>query len=76
MQNRNGTLFAGSGIAGQNRRALESREAGVSETIENFDSRRMDFLQTHPFLQQPMREEEHELLWVEGRQKVGRNRQA
>ncbi len=72
MQNINGQLFAGYGIAGQDRPALESGETGMAETIEDFDSRRMDFLQTQKFLQQPMTEEEREWLGIEGRQRLER----
>jgi len=39
MEKVNGKLFPGSGIAGQNRRALVNEEAGMPEAIENFDGR-------------------------------------
>ena len=63
-----GQFLAGNGVAGQNRLALVNREAGVSETIQNFDRRGINLLQAQQLLQQLMAKEQHELLRIGGGQ--------
>jgi len=64
VQNIHRQFFTGSGIAGQNRRALVDGEAGMPEAIEDFEGRGIDFLQAQKLLEQLMAKEQHQLMRI------------